>query len=136
MKKWFQKMGEKIQTWMYGRYGYDELSKFLSITAIVLILLSAFVPLLNPIALILLIWSMVRTYSRNIEKRRREREIYLRCTGKIKQFFKLRKNMIRDRKTYKYYKCPCCKAYLRVPKGRGKIEISCPKCHNKITRTT
>lgn len=125
-----------MQAWMYGRYGYDELSKFLSIAAIILILLSAFIPLLNPIALFLLIWSMVRTYSRNIEKRRRERDIYLQRTGKIKQFFKLRKNMIRDRKTHKYYKCPGCKAYLRVPKGRGKIEISCPKCRNKITRIT
>ena len=125
-----------MQAWMYGRYGYDELSKFLSIAAIILILLSAFIPLLNPIALFLLIGSMVRTYSRNIEKRRRERDIYLQRTGKIKQFFKLRKNMIRDRKTHKYYKCPGCKAYLRVPKGRGKIEISCPKCRNKITRTT
>lgn len=125
-----------MQAWMYGRYGFDELSKFLSITAFVLVLLSAFVPILNPLALALLIWSMVRTYSRNIVKRQKERDGYLRFTGKFKQFFKLRKNMWRDRKTHRYYKCPGCKAYLRVPKGKGKIEISCPKCKNKITRTT
>ena len=136
MKRWFQNLGEKMQGWMYGRYGYDELSKFLSIGAIVLIFLSAFLPILNPIALIMLIWSMIRTYSRNIEKRRKERDAYLKFTGKFKQFFKLRKNMIRDRKTHKYYKCPGCKAYLRVPKGKGKIEIGCPKCKCKITRTT
>ena len=125
-----------MQAWMYGRYGFDELSKFLSITAFVLVLLSAFVPILNPLALALLIWSMVRTYSRNTMKRQKERDSYLRFIGKIKQFFKLRKNMWRDRKTHRYYKCPGCKAYLRVPKGKGKIEISCPKCKNKITRTT
>ena len=136
MKRWFQNMGEKMQAWMYGRYGYDELSKFLSICAIVLVFLSAFLPFLNPIALVMLFWSMFRTYSRNIAKRQSERAAYLQFTGKFKQFFKLRKNMIRDRKTHRYYKCPGCKAYLRVPKGRGKIEISCPKCKNKITRTT
>lgn len=136
MKRWFQNLGEKMQAWMYGRYGFDELSKFLTIIALVLVLLSGFIPLFSPIALVLLIWSMVRTYSRNIVKRQKERDAYLRFTGKFKQFFKSRKNMWRDRKTHRYYKCPICKAYLRVPKGRGKIEISCPKCNNKIIRTT
>lgn len=136
MKRWFQNMGEKMQAWMYGRYGYDELNRFLSIAAIVCVFLSVFVPLLSPLALIMLIWSMFRTYSRNTVKRQSERDAYLRFIGKFKQFFKLRKNMWRDRKTHRYYKCPGCKAYLRVPKGKGKIEISCPKCKNKITRTT
>ncbi len=136
MKRWLQRFGEKMQTWMYGRYGYDELSKFLSITAIVCIILSLFIPLFNPIALVLLIWSIFRTYSRNIEKRQRERESYLKYTGKIKQSFKRRKNMWRERKTHRYFKCPNCKVFLRVPKGKGQIEIICPKCQNKITRKT
>ena len=88
MKRWMQRLGEKMQAWMYGRYGYDELYKFLSITALVCILISPFVPLLNPIALILLIWSMFRSFSRNIEKRRKEREVYLKYTGKMKQSLK------------------------------------------------
>ena len=104
MKRWMQRLGEKMQAWMYGRYGYDELYKFLSITALVCILISPFVPLLNPIALILLIWSMFR----NIEKRRKEREVYLKYTGKVKQSFKRRKNMWRERKTHRYFKCPEC----------------------------
>ena len=136
MKNWFQNLGAKMQSWMYGRYGYDELSKFLSIFALVLMVLSIFLPPLYIIAFVLLLWSIIRTYSRKIEKRRQEREVYLRFTGKIKQFFGVRKNMFRDRKTHRYFKCPECKAYLRVPKGRGKIEISCPKCRGKITRTT
>ena len=136
MKRWLQGLGEKMQAWMYGRYGYDELSQFLSITALVFIFISAFVPLLNPIALILLIWSMFRSFSRNLEKRQKEREVYLKYTGKVKQSFKRRKNMWRDRKTHRYYKCPNCKSWLRVPKGKGQIEITCPVCKGKITRKT
>lgn len=136
MRNWFYRINETLQRWMYGRYGYDELNKFLSITAIVLILLSLFVPAFNFIALLLLLWSMFRTYSKNLENRRQERDAYLKVAGKVKQSFKLRKNMWRDRNTHRYYKCPSCKAYLRVPKGKGKIEISCPKCRNKITRKT
>ena len=136
MRNWFYRINETLQRWMYGRYGYDELNKFLSITAIVLILLSLFVPALNSIALFLLLWSMFRTCSKNLTNRQKERDTYLKVAGKVKQFFKLRKNMWRDRKTHRYYKCPSCNAYLRVPKGKGKIEISCPKCRNKITRKT
>lgn len=136
MKRWLQGLGEKMQAWMYGRYGYDELSKCLSIAALVCILISLLVPLLNPIALILLIWSTFRSFSRNLEKRQKEREVYLKYTGKVKQSFKRRKDMWRERKTYRYYKCPGCKRWLRVPKGKGQIEITCPVCKGKITRKT
>lgn len=136
MKKWFQKLNGKMQTWMYGRYGYDELNRFLSIASLVLIVLSLFMPILYLFAMAALIWSVFRTYSRNLEKRRYEREKYLRLKTKFVQFFKLRKNMFRDRKTHRYYKCPNCGVYLRVPRGRGEIEISCPKCRGKITKKT
>ena len=136
MKRWLQRLGEKMRAWMYGRYGYDELSKFLSIIALVCIFLSLFVPLLYPIALIALIWSMFRGFSRNIEKRQKEREAYLKFTGNLKQSFKRRKNMWRDRKTHRYYKCPSCKNWLRVPKGKGQIEITSPVCKGKLTRKT
>lgn len=136
MKRWIQNLSARMQTWMYGRYGYDELSRFLSVAAVVLILFSMVFPPVNAVALALLVWGMFRTYSRNIEKRQREREAYLGFTGKIKQSFKRWKNMWRERKTHRYYKCPSCKVHLRVPKGRGQIEISCPKCHNKIIRKT
>lgn len=136
MRKWLQKVNEKMQIWMYGRYGYDVLGKVLSVMALVCVVLSPFIPLLNPIAIILMIWTMFRTYSRNIEKRRKERNAYLSFIGKIKQGLNRRKNMWKERKTHRYFKCPQCKAYLRVSKGKGKIEITCPKCRNKIIRKT
>lgn len=136
MKRWLQRLGEKMQEWMYGRNGFDELTYFLSIAALICVLFSPLVHLLYPIALILLIWSVFRSFSRNLENRQKERETYLKYTGKVKQSFKRRKNMWRDRKTHRYYKCPTCKNWLRVPKGKGQIEITCPVCKSKITRKT
>lgn len=136
MKRWLQRLRGKMQAWMYGRYGIDELSNFLSIAVLVCVFISLFIPLLYPIALIMLIWSMFRSFSRNLEKRQKERETYLKYTGKVKQSFKRRKNMWRDRKTHRYYKCPSCKNWLRVPKGKGHIEITCPVCKGKMIRKT
>ena len=136
MKRWLQMLGEKMQVWIYGRYGYDEFSKFLSILALICILISPCIPLLYPISMILLIWSMFRSFSRNLGKRQKEREFYLKYTRKVKQSFKRWKNMWRDRKTHRYYKCQICKHWLRVPKGKGKIEITCPVCKYKIKRKT
>ena len=67
-----------------------------------------------------------RTMSRNIAKRRAENQ-------KFCNFFKLRKNKFRDRKTHVYRKCPSCKAVLRLPKAKGKHTVSCPKCKNKFS---
>lgn len=136
MRNWFENLSYKLQRWMYGRYGYDELSKFLNITAIICLILSIFVPFAYTVGLVLMVWSMFRTYSKNAPNRLKERDVYLRVTGKIRQFFKVRKNMWRERNTHRYYKCPGCKVHVRVPKGKGKIEISCPKCKTKIIRTT
>lgn len=139
MKRWVQSLAEKMRAWMHGRYGEDELSRFVVVTAMAVILLSNFFrhkEIVYLAAMVPLIWQAFRVFSRNIEKRKKERDVFLRFVGKIKHFFTLRKNMWRERRTHRYYKCPNCKVHLRVPKGRGKIEISCPKCRIKITRKT
>ncbi len=136
MKQFMQKLGDKIRTFMYGRYGFDELSMFLSVFALVLAFASSFFPPISFLALITLFFSIYRTYSRKLEKRRRERDAYLNFVGKIKRGFSLRRDMWRDRKTHRYYKCPVCKAHLRVPKGKGEITITCPVCHNKFDKKT
>ena len=74
--------------------------------------------------------------SKNFEARRKELNWYLRVSEKPRAEIKLLGNKIRDRKTHKYFKCKSCKTVLRVPKGRGKIEVTCPKCKMKeITKT-
>ena len=138
MKKWFQNLGYKMQSFMVGRYGYDELSRAMSIIALICLLVAMFTgwPLLSTVALILWVWALIRSYSKNISKRQLERQSYLRLTGRIKGWFGTKKRAWSERKTHCYFKCPNCKKTLRVPKGKGKIKITCPECKTQITKKT
>ena len=140
MRRWLQDLSYKMQVFMQGRYGRDELSRTLTIAAIVCIILALFRPLrfFIYIALAILIWSLFRTYSKNHASRRKELDVYLKfkntCTGK----FKLVKGMWRDRNTHIYIKCPNCKAMIRLskpPKGK-RILVTCPKCKNQFEKRT
>lgn len=123
---------------MVGRYGYDELSRAMSIIALICLLVAMFTgwPLLSTVALILWVWALIRSYSKNISKRQLERQSYLRLTGRIKGWFGTKKRAWSERKTHCYFKCPNCKKTLRVPKGKGKIKITCPECKTQITKKT
>lgn len=140
MKKWFSNLEYKMNCFMQGRYGYDELSRFLSVTALILVIISCFKYLhfLYILGFAILIWSIVRTFSRNIYKRQRERSRYLIIRNKIVQKFRLYKGMWRDRKTHKYYKCPGCKNFVRIkkPEKGRKIMITCPKCRQSFEKRT
>lgn len=136
MKNFFNNLNYKLQSFMYGRYGQDELSRCLAWISFILIVLSVMLPFLYFIAFILFIWSVFRCFSKNTYKRQSERNAYLKFTGKIKSAFRIRKRMLKEIKTHKYYKCPNCKTYMRVPKGKGRIKITCPNCKNEITKTT
>ena len=119
---------------MYGRYGFDSLSNFLLITALILyVLLAAFdleLFLIMPLAIIA--YTYFRCFSKNIQKRYNENIKFKNFFKPVTSFFSLRHKMWRDRKTHKYFKCPQCKQNLRVPKGKGKIQIKCPKCKQGI----
>ena len=134
MRGFFARMGDRIARFMYGRYGNDNLNRFLTITSLIILVISLIPVLwfLWFLALGLMIWSSFRCYSRNIYKRRRENERYLKLIQPIKNFSRLQKNKRRDRKTHRYFKCKHCRAVLRVPKGKGKIDVTCPRCQ-KIT---
>lgn len=138
MKQWLEKTGRRINQWMVGRYGTDELSRFLLWCGIILMILSMFEPLkyLYFPALIFVVWSVFRALSKNIIKRSRERDFYLRKTGTIRNKIALFKRMFKDRKTHRYYKCPNCKTMVRVPKGKGRICITCTKCRHEFIKTT
>ena len=138
MRNWLQRLEYKMSAFMYGRYGNDELTKFLMITALILMVVS-WLPnlgLVYFVALALMVWSLIRSFSRNFEKRRREREHYLKLRKPIVDFFKLSKNKWRDRKTHVYFKCKKCKAVLRVPKGKGSIVVICTRCKDRIEKET
>lgn len=138
MKNFFTNLSVKMQQWMAGRYGYDELSRTMSIAAMIGLILSCFQKfrLLYIPALVLWVLTLVRCYSRNIEKRRSERAAYLRFTGRIRSRCNISKKAWQERKTHRYYHCKQCGTVLRVPKGKGKIKITCPSCHRETIRRT
>ena len=129
-------MRERFQNFMYGRYGTDQLSRFLSFAALALLVISLFVK--NPIfylgALAILVWSYFRTFSRNTSKRYVENEKFLNLTSKFTGFFRNGKVYHEQRKIYRFYTCPQCRQKVRVPKGKGKICITCPKCRTEFVK--
>lgn len=129
-------MKEKLIRFMYGRYGVDAFGKFLVILGLILIILSGFTNfrLLPILAWAVIIYAYFRIFSRNIYKRSAENQSYLKHTAKIRGFWWNQKNLMKQRKTHHIYKCPSCHQKIRVPKGKGKIEIRCPKCQNTFVK--
>ena len=130
-------MREKLLQFMAGRNGNDEFNRFLLAVDMLLILLSIVFSkgigrFLSPIALILLGLTYFRMLSRDRFRRSYENARYLRIRDKVISALRIRKEQWLQRKDYKFFVCPACKATLRVPKGRGKIKIVCRKCGNSF----
>ena len=118
-----------IQRFMYGRYGNDQLNLFLMGVYLLLYLVFALtrVTLLYWVSFVLLIWSLFRTLSRNMERRRMENARFMRLAGPVLSWLRLRRTIRRD-KEHVYFKCPSCGQQLRVPRGKGKITVTCRGC--------
>lgn len=125
---------EKLARFMAGRYGNDQFNNFLLIATMVIIVVNVFVKSLILMLVYLLLWgwSIFRSLSRSIYKRRAENEIFLKLWNPIKNSARLARNKYRDRKTHVYKKCPKCKAVLRLPKQKGEHTVRCPKCGERF----
>lgn len=131
-----QTMKEKLMRFMQGRYGVlDAFGKFLLIAGLVLAFVLQLLAGDHMIGVIFyllgwacLIYAYFRMFSRNVRKRYDENVRFLNKTARIRGFFKGQKNLMAQRKEYHIYTCPGCKQKIRIPKGKGKIEIRCPKC--------
>lgn len=118
---------------MTGRNGNDQLNVFLLIVDLILMLLSSIFSksiggVLYPIVIALLVYVYFRMFSRNVYKRREENGKYMRLKYKAAAELRLFKERWIQRKYYKFFTCPSCRASLRVPRHRGKIKIVCRKC--------
>lgn len=128
-------MREKMQRFMWGRYGNDRLNQVLMVVALVLLILS--IPgsdLFYLPALALLGYVYFRMFSRQIAKRSAENQCYLAREMKVRRWFQGRKRAFAERKEYKIFKCPNCGQKLRVPRGKGRIAIRCRKCNAEFIR--
>ena len=114
---------------MYGRYGSDHLSFFLLFLYVVLIFISALPHMawVSWLALAVLLWNLFQMFSRRIDRRRAENARFLALFGPFIRWFKMRRTIHRD-KDHRYFKCPNCGQYLRVPRGKGKITVNCRNC--------
>ena len=126
-----------------GRYGNDQLGNFLFVVYLLFFVLQ-FVFQGTMISLVLILFSyfmivlyFFRCFSRNIYKRQMENQKFLKAWNPVKNYFKFFRLRMKERSgTKKLYRCPKCHQTIRVPKGRGKIAISCPKCRSEFIKKT
>ena len=135
----FRRIGEAFRRFMYGRYGSDELNIGLLVTAVIVSLLHSiltlflggsqvYVMIISPLLYLLILgllgFNLFRTFSRNIYARQKENRWFRQVWTRIK-----------DRKN-RYFTCPRCRQTVRVPRHKGKIAITCPKCKERFERRT
>ena len=131
---WFRQFSARLsaglRSFMAGRYGTDKLNMVILCVGLAVSLLSVFFQYapLNLLFFVLsyglMIWAIFRSLSRNTYKRYQENRKFLQITGRLK-----------DRQN-RYFDCPKCRQMVRVPRGKGKISITCPRCHEKFIRKT
>lgn len=134
VRQWFSRL-------MNGRYGSDQFGRFLSILSLILlvvglILQNSMGTMLTWLAIVCLIYIYFRMFSKNTNKRYEENVRYLNIKGRVKGFFSRKIRRLKQQKDYRFIKCPKCGVTVRVPRGKGKIKISCPKCYNTFIRKT
>ena len=123
-------MKEKLVRFMSGRYGMDSLGKFTIIAGVAAMLLAGWNDslLLSLLSWVCIIYTYFRIFSRNVYKRSSENQWYLNKTYKLRSAFYREKNLMIQRRTHHIYKCPACRQKIRIPRGKGKVAVRCPKC--------
>ena len=127
-----------------GRNGTDQLNLCLLVVSLLINLIVRFFggALLGNFALGLMFLALFRMLSRNIPKRQMENTWFMQKTAAFWQRFPQLSRPFggyhsyqrppqpkKDRKNFRYFKCPTCRQGLRAPKGKGKIKITCTKCY-------
>ncbi len=130
LRQFTAKLSAGLRNFMMGRYGTDRLNMVILSVGLVASLLSVILkaPVVNMILFLLsygmMFWAIFRTLSRNTYKRYQENRKFLQLVGRMK-----------DRE-HRYFDCPKCRQMVRVPRGKGKISITCPRCREKFVKKT
>lgn len=124
------KLKTEFMRFMVGRAGADQLGLAMLITALILNLLDSFLRtgILSLIGIVLYVLCFVRMFSRNVVKRRAENSKYLVWYSKAKKLVLRYWTRLKNCREYKYFSCPQCKASIRMKRGLGEKEITCPGC--------
>lgn len=133
-------MREHFYRFMQGRYGTDQLTNFLVWFALILWVLTRFVRysfmdrVLYIAAVLLVIYADYRILSKNYTKRYKENEQFLMLTGRVRRYLQKWNHQWKLRRDHRIFKCPSCGQKIRVPKGKGKIAITCPQCRTEFIK--
>ncbi len=139
------RFAQAMERFFQGRYGPDPYTRFLSFFSLGLLILSLCLKsaadgrvssALFFVALALLVWTYFRTLSRNIPRRQSENERYLAAKARVTGWFAFNRDRFRQRKEYAFFRCPGCKQTVRVPRGKGKIRITCRRCGYTFEKKT
>lgn len=128
----FQRIKNGIQSFFFGRYGSDRLCRALLILSLIFLVIgwigtkfiAVWFAVFDLLAYAPLVWCIFRMFSRNFEARRRENAAYARIVDRLRD------------KSHRYYRCPSCRQTVRVPRGKGKINIRCPRCDFRFIKKT
>ena len=135
-------MREKLQRFMTGRYGADELGRTLNIVVLVSLVVSMFSGLLPVLSVFywfgiaLMIYNCFRMFSKNVGQRYQENQAYLRKRFYVTEYWKKVKFYFAEGRRYRIFKCPGCSQKIRIPRGHGKVSIHCPKCGKDFIKKT
>lgn len=129
-------MKRRLMEFMRGRYGADQLSRFMLVVVLVCLFLNIFTRwrALYLLSLLILGICYFRMFSKNYVKRSAENQRYLDATRNVRAWFTKRRNRIAQSREYHFYKCPSCGQTIRIPRGKGKICITCPKCRHEFVK--
>ena len=130
----WQKMKMNLARFMEGRYGVDYLGNFTLYAGLILTILDMFLGsgLLGLMGMALYVITVFRMFSKNREQRMMENRKYIELTGDWKKKFHQFKLRMKNSKQYKYFKCPNCKALLRLTRGCGQKHVTCARCKHEF----
>lgn len=132
----WEKIKQTFRSFMGGRHGADQLSLMLVWVGLGLSVLGTLtgIGLFALAGLAAYVYTIFRMFSRDNAKRSEENRRYTAWVARIKTKWKQARSRFRNRKTYKYFRCPSCKACLRLPRGTGIVTVTCSRCKNSFTQ--